>query len=112
MLLRANTFPSFLEILTVDNKQAVLLEDITHLISAYQSLANKNELDAIIHKNEVKFYVCSVFSYYWFENDPSKTPNPDFGTEEAVVRADVVEAQGYRALRSFARMVDEIGATL
>jgi len=50
-------------------------------------------------RKKSKYYVCSVFFHHWFLKDLDQTPDPSFGVLEAVSRADVAEAQGYRALK-------------
>jgi hypothetical protein len=50
---------------------------------------------------QVKYYVCFVF--VWFLKDLDQTPDPSFGVFEAILRADVAKAQGYRAFKPIKR---------
>jgi hypothetical protein len=60
-----------------------------------------------MREKEVRYYVCSVFFHHWFLKNLDNTPNPSFGALEALTRADVAEAQGYRALQWIAASFKE-----
>ena len=101
MLLGTNTLLSFLEILgnpDAASDKTIIME----LVGKYRNtrnLDNESVVDDLSRQREVNYYVCSVFFHYWFLKNLDEIPDPSFGVMEACSRADVAEAQGYRAMK-------------
>lgn len=97
-----NKLLSFIEIPGLGESEAGPYKKIMDLVHEYQNTRTLKEESAVegpIREKEVKDYMCSVFVHHWFLKDLDQTPDPRFGVLEAIARADVAEAQGYRALK-------------
>ena len=98
----ANKLVSFIEIFGLGESDAGPYRKIMNLVQEYQTkrtLEHESDVDDFMREKEVKYYVCSVFAHHWFLNDLDQIPDPSFGVLEAIARAAVAEAQGYRALK-------------
>ena len=102
-------FLSFLEILP-RNILAGPSGKMAELIRKYETTRNlecETEMTDAMHQTEVEYYICSLFYHYWMLKDIDQTPDPTFGVLEAVARADVATAQGYRALMRIAAFLQD-----
>jgi hypothetical protein len=110
LYIHINNLLSFIEILGLGESKAGPYEKIMKLVHEYQiarTLYNESAVDGPMREKEVRYYVCSVFFHHWFLKNLDNTPNPSFGALEALTRADVAEAQGYRALQWIAASFKE-----
>ena len=101
---------SFIEIAGLGESETGPYKKIMNLVREYQtnrSLCNESDIDGPLRAKEVKYYVCSVFFHHWFLKNLDKIPDPSFGVFEAISRADVAEAQGYRALKRIVAFFEE-----
>jgi hypothetical protein len=101
---------SFIEIPRPEELEAGRHEKIKTLIQEYQAqrnLKNETAVNDLMREKEIKHYVCSVFFHHWFVKNLDATPHPTFGVSEAIARADVAEAQGYRALKTMMAFLKE-----
>jgi hypothetical protein len=93
---------SFVEILCLEEIEAGpynMIKSLVHNFTAGRDLQGEGDVNNSTRGREIKNYVCSVFVHYWFLKDLDQVLDPRFGVYEAVARADVAEAQSFRALK-------------